>query len=117
FGSFFEGHDQTALMIWLAVLVPLVSAGRPWGSQAFNSATKTDFVNSSTPRGDCGSLTPGQKAAILFMSLPPERSAQLFSELGPESVQSITLEITQLPFIDPEARAGVLNEFLVVGCG
>ena len=46
------------------------------------------------------------------MSLPPEMSAQLFSELGPEEVQAITLEITQLPSIAPEGRASVINEFL-----
>jgi len=39
-------------------------------------------------------------------------SAQLFSELGPEEVQAITLEITQLPSIAPEIRASVINEFL-----
>lgn len=46
------------------------------------------------------------------MSLPPEMSAQLFSELGPEEVQAITLEITQLPSIANEVRAQVINEFL-----
>lgn len=46
------------------------------------------------------------------MSLPPEMSAQLFSELGPEEVQAITLEITQLPSVPPEVRAEVINEFL-----
>ncbi len=57
-------------------------------------------------------LTPKQKAAVLFMTLPPEMSAQLFNELGPEEVQAITLEITQLPTIAPEVRATVINEFL-----
>lgn len=46
------------------------------------------------------------------MTLPPEMSAQLFNELGPEEVQAITLEITQLPTIAPEVRATVINEFL-----
>lgn len=46
------------------------------------------------------------------MTLPPEMSAQLFNELGPEEVQAITLEITQLPTIAPEVRASVINEFL-----
>ena len=57
-------------------------------------------------------LTPKQKAAVLFMTLPPEMSAQLFNELGPEEVQAITMEITQLPTIAPEVRATVINEFL-----
>ncbi len=46
------------------------------------------------------------------MSLPPEVSAQLFKELGPEEVQAITLEISKLPQISPEIRAQVIEEFL-----
>jgi len=57
-------------------------------------------------------LPPKQKAAILLMSLPPEVSAQLFKELGPEEVQAITLEISKLPQISPEVRAQVIDEFL-----
>jgi flagellar motor switch protein FliG len=46
------------------------------------------------------------------MSLPPELSAQVFKELGPEEVQAITMEISKLPQISPEARAQVIQEFL-----
>ncbi len=46
------------------------------------------------------------------MSLPPEVSSQLFKELGPEEVQAITLEISQLPQIAPDVRAQVIDEFL-----
>lgn len=46
------------------------------------------------------------------MTLPAEMSAQLFNELGPQEVEAITLEITQLPPIAPEVRANVINEFL-----
>lgn len=46
------------------------------------------------------------------MTLPAEMSAQLFNELGPQEVEAITLEITQLPPIAPEVRASVINEFL-----
>ncbi|MCA9793759.1 MAG: hypothetical protein KC910_18235, partial [Candidatus Eremiobacteraeota bacterium] len=48
----------------------------------------------------------------MLMSLPPEVSAQLFRELGPEEVQAITLEISKLPQISPEIRAQVIEEFL-----
>jgi flagellar motor switch protein FliG len=57
-------------------------------------------------------LPPKQKTAILLMSLPPELSAQVFKELGPEEVQAITMEISKLPQISPEARAQVIQEFL-----
>jgi flagellar motor switch protein FliG len=46
------------------------------------------------------------------MSLPPELSAQVFKELGPEEVQAITMEISKLPQISPEVRAKVIEEFL-----
>lgn len=62
-------------------------------------------------------LPPKQKAAILLMSLPPEVSAQLFKELGPEEVHAITLEISKLPPIPPEVRAQVIDEFLNSSAG
>ena len=46
------------------------------------------------------------------MSLPPELSAQVFKELGPEEVQAITMEISKLPQISPDVRATVIQEFL-----
>lgn len=57
-------------------------------------------------------LSPGQRAAVLFVSLPPEDSASIFSHLSPESVQAITLSITQLPPITSFARVDVIREFL-----
>ena len=57
-------------------------------------------------------LPPRQKTAILLMSLPPEASAEIFKELGPEEVQSITMEISKMPQISPETRAQVIQEFL-----
>ena len=52
-----------------------------------------------------------QTAAVILMSLPPEVSAQLFKELGPDEVQAITLEIAKLPQIQPEVRQAIVNEF------
>lgn len=108
-GPMFIGYDQPALMIWLTGLVPLVTAGRPWGSLSPAVPRASEFVN--TPVAETTGLTPRQKAAVLFMSLPPELSAKLFSELGPEEVQAITLEITQLPSISPGVRQAVIQEF------
>jgi len=58
------------------------------------------------------SLTAKQKAAILLVSLPPEVTAQVFKEFGPEEVQAISLEISKLPQISPDVRAKVIEEFL-----
>lgn len=57
-------------------------------------------------------LTAKQKAAILLVSLPPEVSAQVFREFKPEEVQALSMEISKLPNISPEARAQVIEEFL-----
>lgn len=57
---------------------------------------------------------PRQEAAILLMSLPPETSAEVFKELGPEEVHAITLEISKLPPISPEVRHRVIERFLAM---
>lgn len=108
-GPIFFGYDQPALMVWLTGLVPLVTAGRPWGSLSPAAPRTNEFMNA--PVAESTVLTPRQKAAVLFMSLPPELTAKLFSELGPEEVQAITLEITQLPSISPRLRQTVIQEF------
>ena len=108
-GPMLTGYDQPALMLWLTVLVPLAAAGRPWGSLSPTIEKANDLMN--TPVIETTTLTPRQKAAVLFMSLPPELAAKLFSELGPEEVQAITLEITRLPSISPRVRQTVIHEF------
>lgn len=55
------------------------------------------------------------ESAILLMSLPPEVSAHLFKELGPEEVHAITLQISRLPPTTPESRAQVIQDFLEQG--
>ena len=55
-----------------------------------------------------------QEAAVLLMSLPPEVSAGVFKELGPEEVCAITLEVSKLPPITPEVRRRVLERFRVL---
>ncbi|MGE0494319.1 MAG: hypothetical protein AB7S38_34220 [Vulcanimicrobiota bacterium] len=62
--------------------------------------------NSSAPAG------PGtQQAAIVLMNLPPETSAELFSQLTPEVVQQVTMCIAQLPVIDSGTRQRALDAF------
>ena len=59
-------------------------------------------------------LSGSAEAAVLFMSLPPELSAQLFQEMEPESIQAITLEITHLPSIDQPTRSRIIRRFLEI---
>lgn len=60
-------------------------------------------------QGESG-LSRGGQLAIVLMSLPPEVSAQLFKQMGPEMVHAITLEISKLPPISPELREQVIAE-------
>jgi hypothetical protein len=62
----------------------------------------------SAPRGP---LTGSARVAVIFMALRPEISAKVFNELGPDDVQRITVEITQLPAIAPSLRDQILSEF------
>ncbi|MCA9796566.1 MAG: hypothetical protein KC910_32380 [Candidatus Eremiobacteraeota bacterium] len=59
-----------------------------------------------------GPVGPGtRQAAIVLMSLPPETSAGLFSQLTPEVVHQITWCIAQLPTIDSGTRQQALDAF------
>lgn len=68
-------------------------------------------VTLAPPPPHRGPLSGSARAAAILMSFPPEVSARLFNEIAPEDVQRITLEITQLPVINPGLRAQILGEF------
>ena len=56
-------------------------------------------------------LTGREKAAILLITLGPERSAQIFKHLKEAEIESLTLEIANTQTVLPEIRDGVLDEF------
>jgi flagellar motor switch protein FliG len=56
-------------------------------------------------------LTGREKAAILLISLGPEKSAQVFKHLKEEEIETLTLEIANITTVMPETREEVLNEF------
>ncbi|MGE5632255.1 MAG: flagellar motor switch protein FliG [Caulobacteraceae bacterium] len=58
-----------------------------------------------------GSLNGRQKAAILLITLGPERSAQIFKHLKEEDIEQLTLEIANMRTVSPEEKEDVLNEF------
>lgn len=55
-----------------------------------------------------------EKAAILFISLGPEKSAALFKHLKEDEIEQITLEIANTRSISPQLKETVLNEFYQV---
>lgn len=56
-------------------------------------------------------LTGKQKAAILMISLGPEKSAQIFKHLREEEIEQLTLEIANIRKVSTEDKEGVVNEF------
>ncbi|MDR0949057.1 MAG: flagellar motor switch protein FliG [Lachnospiraceae bacterium] len=52
-----------------------------------------------------------QKAAVLMISLGPERSAGVFKHLKEDEIEELTLEIANTRSVTPKAKEDVLNEF------
>ena len=59
-------------------------------------------------------LTGVQKAAVLLITLGPERSAELFKHLKDEEIEELTLEIANTRSVSPEVKESVLSEFYQV---
>ena len=52
-----------------------------------------------------------QKAAILLITLGPERSAGIFKHLKEEEIEELTLEIANTRTVAPDVKEAVLEEF------
>ena len=55
-----------------------------------------------------------QRAAVLLISLGPERSAGIFKHLKEEEIEELTLEIANTRSVTPQVKEQVLNEFYEV---
>ena len=58
-----------------------------------------------------GEISGIQKAAILLISLGPERSANIFKHLKEEEIETLTLEIANTRSVSPATKDQVLDEF------
>ncbi|MZP30533.1 flagellar motor switch protein FliG [Heliobacterium undosum] len=56
-------------------------------------------------------LSGKQKAAVLLISLGPEKSAKVFKHLKEEEIEQMTLEIANIRKVTPEHRDSVFDEF------
>lgn len=56
-------------------------------------------------------LTGREKAAILLITLGPEKSAQVFKYLKEEEIEALTLEIANINTVMPDVKENVLEEF------
>jgi flagellar motor switch protein FliG len=52
-----------------------------------------------------------KKAAVLLVSLGPERAAEVFKHLRDEEIESLSLEMAKLQRVDPVTTGAVLEEF------
>ncbi len=59
-------------------------------------------------------LTGTQKAAVLLISLGPEKSSKIFKHLKEEEIEELTLEIANTRSITPAVKEAVINEFYQV---
>ncbi|MBQ3852681.1 MAG: flagellar motor switch protein FliG [Lachnospiraceae bacterium] len=56
-------------------------------------------------------LSGVQKAAILLITLGPERSAGIFKHLKEEEIEELTLEIANTRTVGPDVKEAILEEF------
>ena len=59
-------------------------------------------------------MTGVQKAAILLITLGPEKSAEIFKHLKEEEIEELTLEIANTRSISPQVKEEVIDEFYQV---
>lgn len=59
-------------------------------------------------------LSGVQKAAILLITLGPEKSADIFKHLKEEEIEELTLEIANTQSVSPTLKEDVINEFYQV---
>ena len=61
--------------------------------------------------GSTSEISGLQKAAILLITLGPERSAGIFKHLKEEEIEELTLEIANTRTVGPDVKESVLEEF------
>ena len=60
------------------------------------------------------SMSGLQKAAILLISLGPEKSATIFKHLKEDEIEQLTLEIANTRSVSPQVKEDIINEFYEV---
>jgi len=65
----------------------------------------------SMARGTTREHSGREKAAMLLISLGPERSSDIFKYLKEDEIEQLTLEIANIRFISPEDKERTLEEF------
>ena len=56
-------------------------------------------------------LTPRQKAAVVITALGTDNAAGVYKHLSNDEVETLTLDVSSLPYLDATVADSVLNEF------
>ncbi|MGF7057171.1 flagellar motor switch protein FliG [Brassicibacter mesophilus] len=56
-------------------------------------------------------MTGKEKAAVLLITLGPQKSAEIFKHLNEEEIEELTLEIANMRKVSPEEKENVLESF------
>lgn len=56
-------------------------------------------------------MTGKEKAAVLLITLGPQKSAEIFKHLNEEEIEELTLEIANMRKVSPEEKESVLESF------
>ena len=59
-------------------------------------------------------MTGVQKAAVLLITLGPEKSSEIFKHLKEDEIEELTLEIANTRSVPPDVKEEVINEFYQV---
>ncbi len=76
----------------------------------FSATVSEDYTPSEVIAGFSGV----QKAAVLLITLGPEKSADIFKHLKEDEIEELTLEIANTRSISPEVKDAVVEEFYQV---
>ena len=79
------------------------------GSLAWSMIRFNRESSLKTPSDDLPELSRSQEAALFVLCLSPEVTGEVLSEMEPEEVQAITLDITSLPEMNAGMRYAVLG--------
>ena len=66
---------------------------------------------SAAAKSRIAALTGPQKAAAVVVSLGADKASQLYKYMEPEDVETLTLEVARLGYLDSDMTEGVLTDF------
>src|SRR3954449_8073893 len=74
------------------------------------SPSGSEVAERPTARAMTAKMTGRQKAAILLVTLGPERAAQLFGHMRDDEIEGLTLEMAKLSRVEADVTEAVVAE-------